>query len=507
MIQYKIVGERESSKESQKGDTPEHHVKDVGFFALGQGHFGVKLYHKRRGPVKKMKIKIPERYREEYEALQEGQFKTRTALFIAVAAGIYYLVSFFYLFRYFLGNRDIFRLEEFYNWAVVFFGSSLFYWANRQSRSPEFSKICGYLFDFFLITMIGWLGFLYPSSALAFPFYFTLAFIVVAFTVPWSIRELYFLSVMHAAAFSGFCAGVVYGLHYPVPSLPRFHFYFDGLVLILVAAVLSIILRRQRIRRDIQNFLLLKEIEEKNAQIKKDLEFANRIHRTLIPESIRTKRADITVSYLPVSYVGGDYAKFHFWKDDALIFFICDVTGHGVAAALMVNRIHTEFERLAKEGSGPAELLGKLDEFIGADFTGTGLYLSAFCGALDFKTRRFLFSNYGHPPQFFHQAKKGTVEPLAAHTTLLGIPKAEDPEICQSEIPFESGDRVLLFTDGVSEAVSSTGEQFGGARIEKILREHSPQTGGNLNETLLQHLEKFSPALTDDVLLLTIHIH
>lgn len=452
-----------------------------------------------------MKTQIPERYRPEYEGLQKSQFKARTSLFIGIAAGIYYLVSIFYLVRYFLGNRAIFRPEEFYNWGIVFAGSSVFYIANQRSHSPQLSKIYGHLFNLFLLSMIGWLGLLYPSSALVFSFYFTLAFIIVAFTIPWSIPELYLLSAVNVAAFSCLCAVLIYGLGYPIPSLPRFHFYLDGIILMLVASVLSVVLRKQRIKRDIQNFLLLKEIEEKNAQIKKDLEFANLVHRTLIPQSIRTKRADIEVSYLPVSYVGGDYVKFHFWKEDSLIFFICDVTGHGIAAALMVNRIHTEFERLAKEGLAPGVLLEKLDRFIHSDFTGTGMYLSAFCGNLDFKTRRFVFSNYGHPPQFFHQAQKGTIEPLSAHTTLLGIPKAESGEIYQSETQFESGDRILLFTDGIPEAESSAGERFGMDRIEKILQ-GNPRAA-DLNKALLLSLENFTRTLSDDVLLLSITIH
>ena len=453
-----------------------------------------------------MITQIPERYRLEYAGLQRGQFKTRTTLFILVATGIYYLVSLFYLVRYLFGNHEIFRPREFYNWVVLFAGSSLLYLANQRSRSPQRSKIYGHLFNVFLLTLIGWLGCLYPSSALVFPFYFTLGFIILAFTMPWSIPELYFLAGVNVLAFSIFCAEIVHGMRYPVPSLPRFHFYFDGVILILIAAVLSIVLRQQRIKRDIQNFLLLKEIEEKNVQIKKDLEFANRIHRTLIPESIQTKQADIRVSYLPVSYVGGDYAKFHFWKDDALIFFICDVTGHGVAAALMVNRIHAEFERLAKEGLEPGKLLQKLDKFIEEDFTGTSMYLSAFCGMLDFKKHRFLFSNYGHPPQFFHQAKKKTVESLSAHTTLLGIPKEEGQPVYQSEMRFESGDRILLFTDGVSEAVSSAGEPFGMGRIENFLKEH-PLQAENLNEALLRNLENFTRTFSDDILLLSVQIH
>ena len=104
-------------------------------------------------------------------------------------------------------------------------------------------------------------------------------------------------------------------------------------------------------------------------------------------------------TYLPVYYIGGDYTKFNFLEKDKLIFIITDVTGHGVPAALLVNRIHSEYERLAKEGYSPGELLRELNKFIEEDFGSSGMYLSAFCGLLDFKKMKLTYSNYGHPSQ------------------------------------------------------------------------------------------------------------
>ncbi len=453
-------------------------------------------------------MNLPERYREEYENLQKSQLRTRTALFILTAAGIYYFVSFFYLLRYLLGNREIFRPREFYEWAALFMGSTILYFANQRNRcTPERSKVYGHIFNIFLLIMISRLCLLYPANTLVFPFYFALGLIIVSLTIPWSIRELVFLSFVQVLAFSILYVYLVFGLHQNIQSLPRFHCYFDGTLFILISAIIGIVLRKKGIERQIRNFLLLKEVEEKNAQIQRDLEFANKVHQTLMPESVRTVQADITVTYLPVSYVGGDYAKFHFWKDDSLIFFICDVTGHGVAAALMVNRIHTEFERLAKEELGPANLLQKLDQFIHLDFAGSGMFLSAFCGQLDFTQKKFLFSNYGHPPQYFHQVKRGKIEGLPAHTTLLGIDR-DERTVYQSEIRFEGGDRVFLFTDGLLEAVSPSGERFGSGRVKKLLNENFSLPSEKLNDSFLQNLKNFNQGhFADDVLLLMIQIH
>ena len=454
-----------------------------------------------------MNHQIPERYLQEYRDLQKSQFQSRTALFIGVATGIYFFVSFFYLLRFLFGNREAFKLQEFYEWAALFSGSNLLYFANRRTRKPEMSKIYGHMFNIFLLVMVGRLGFLYPVNALVFPFYFALGLILVGFTIPWSLRELYFLSAVHMSAFSAFYAYVVFILQVPIPAMPRFHCFFDGLLFIFICAGLSVLLRKKRIERDKEHFLLVKEIEEKNLQIQNDLEFARRIHQTLMPESIQTEKADISVNYLPASYVGGDYAKFYFLSGDRLLFFICDVTGHGVAAALMVNRIHTGFEGFAKEGIAPGLLLQRLENFIRQDLTVSGIYLSAFCGMLDFKKQKLFYSNYGHPPQYLHQAVGLEIEPLQAHTSLLGTDKEKDA-LFQSEILCKRGGRIVLFTDGILEACSPVGEMFTNKRLVHFLKEHSGLPVFDFNEALLNTLRDFtSGKLADDVLLVTIQIH
>ena len=166
-----------------------------------------------------MKREIPERYREEYERLQKSQFKTRTSLFILTATGVYYLVSFLYFVRYLLGDKEIFRPREFYEWAALLAGSSLLYFANQRARSPEMSKIYGHLFNIFLMVMVSRLGFLYAANALVFPFYFALGLIIVSFTIPWSLPELFFLSIVQVVAFSIFYAVMTFVLHRSIPSL------------------------------------------------------------------------------------------------------------------------------------------------------------------------------------------------------------------------------------------------------------------------------------------------
>lgn len=250
-----------------------------------------------------------------------------------------------------------------------------------------------------------------------------------------------------------------------------------------------------------------KELRQKNEQIREELELATQIQKTLIPAPVHTDHADIAVDYLPFSFMGGDYAKFHFVDRDRLVFIISDVTGHGVGAALLVNRLHAEFEHLAREGKEPGTLLKELNDFITGSFDGTYMYLSAFCGCLDFHSKVFRYSNYGHPPQYMYHATKKCVDPLQSQTTLLGLSLGRDG-MFEQEIPFDWGDKIILFTDGIIEARNGDGEIFGCARVQDVLARNFELRAADLNRRLLEELDRFKRGdFTDDVFLLTIEIN
>jgi phosphoserine phosphatase RsbU/P len=245
-------------------------------------------------------------------------------------------------------------------------------------------------------------------------------------------------------------------------------------------------------------------VESQNEQIEKDLGLARRVHKTLVPDSVHHEKVDIWVSYIPMSYVSGDYAKIRFLDANRLLVFISDVTGHGVAAALLVNRVHAEFERLIQDRPEPFHLLSKLNEFIARDFEGTSMYLSAFCGLLDFTKGEFIYSNFGHPSQILYQVRHSAVKCLSSQNTLLGVAQ-EGLLQQQGIIPFEPGDRILLFTDGVIEAENDKGDSFGDQRLHDFMVRHDHVKDVAFNEKLVSELSSFRKGgFMDDIYILNI---
>lgn len=449
------------------------------------------------------KTEIPESCREEFLAQRTRLVKSRVSLLGLAGLAIYFSASLFLI----LIRPQEFKMEEIPAWGFLILGTGTVLYFNRLARTLPRSKLNAYgLAALFLFVFVK-LALIYPEAIGYTSIYFVLALFFVSLVIPWTAVDVVLLSLLDVTAYSAFFAFRTGLLTGQVPTAGSLSQYVDGIILITVAFVMCLVIRRRETARDIENFVLLKEVEEKNEQIRKELELARRIHKTLIPDSIQTGKADITVSYLPVHYMGGDYAKFHFLGEDRLIFIIADVTGHGIPAALLVNRLHAEFERLAKEVREPGVLLKELDQFIVEDFQGTHMYLTAFCGLLDFRDNRFLYSNYGHPPQYIYHATRNEIRRLPSQTTLLGVPFQES-RVYQTEIPFGRGDRILLFTDGILESGASGENVFGAPELEEFIKNDYQLSHIEFNQRLLDELNRRKKGeFKDDIFLLSIKIH
>jgi sigma-B regulation protein RsbU (phosphoserine phosphatase) len=252
--------------------------------------------------------------------------------------------------------------------------------------------------------------------------------------------------------------------------------------------------------------VLKKEIEEKSKIMVEELEIANKIHSGLMPKSVRTDLVDIAVDYKPMLYMGGDYARFHFIDKEKLAFMIADITGHGVSAALLVNRLHTEIEELLRLKIDPGEMLKRLDRFIKSDFGKMSIFLSAFGGLLDFKSRKLTYSNFGHPPQILYRKADSKIIYMESQTFLMGI-GLDDSGVYQMTIDFEKGDKIFLFTDGIIEAKAPSGEMYGNKRFEEFVRQNGALYVADFNEKLMATLKEFQAGeQSDDIFLLSIQI-
>ena len=206
------------------------------------------------------------------------------------------------------------------------------------------------------------------------------------------------------------------------------------------------------------------------ALLQQDLELARRVHRTLLPQRLLTDRIDIDTRYREMDLLGGDYATVYQSGPDRYLVCICDVMGHGLAAALLAGRVNSFVRHALREDfEHPCQVVDDLNGFIWRNFHGLDVFVTFFCMEIDLARRQMQFAGCGHPPALLWSARARCCIQLRSQHLPIGV-LAEFPEGCNiGTVPVGAGDRLLLYTDGAIEAHDRAGEQFGIERVESVL--------------------------------------
>jgi len=202
--------------------------------------------------------------------------------------------------------------------------------------------------------------------------------------------------------------------------------------------------------------------ETRLAAISQELETARRIQSSLLPRRMPEVRGlTVAARYLPMADVGGDLYDFLAADPERVGILVADVSGHGVPAALIASMVKIALAAQAEHASDPAAVLAGMNRILHGNLE-RGFVTAAYI-YIDAGTATY--ASAGHPPQLvWHE---GQVEELRQESLPLG--RFRRAEYRNGELRLSPGDRLLLYTDGVTEALSPAGEPFGDER----LREHA----------------------------------
>lgn len=223
---------------------------------------------------------------------------------------------------------------------------------------------------------------------------------------------------------------------------------------------------------------LMEEVRKLNAALRHEFDEIARIQRTLLPPALpHFPGVEIATSYLTSDQAGGDYYDFFRFHDDARGAFIADVSGHGAAAATVMAMLHGILHAYKGPGSDPAVVLHYANtQLTAAALTAT--FVTAFLAVynpseVEQGQTQLTFARAGHNPPLFLNSRDGSIRVLNDCGTLpLGI---QDPyDITSASVTLHTGDTLLLYTDGVTEAMSPDREMFG---IDRLVATLSRSTG------------------------------
>jgi sigma-B regulation protein RsbU (phosphoserine phosphatase) len=246
--------------------------------------------------------------------------------------------------------------------------------------------------------------------------------------------------------------------------------------------------------------------EESLLAIQKELEIAQQIQTSILPRNVpHIAGIEIVARYLPMSAVAGDFYDFLVLEGNQLGILIADVTGHGVPAALIASMLKVAFAGQIAHAQEPARVLAGLNQSLCGKFEDH--FVTAAYLYVDLDTQVLRYAGAGHPPLLFTCHLNGEARPIEQNGLFLGMfPEAEYSSI---EIPLRSGDRYLLYTDGLPESKNVTGEEFGIARCTKFLESNPRLSAAQLADELLVEISRWSiratgPSQDDDMTLVVI---
>jgi len=241
---------------------------------------------------------------------------------------------------------------------------------------------------------------------------------------------------------------------------------------------------------------------------KREMALAAEVHNSIIPASMKVGPFLIDIRYQPLEAVGGDIVNLSVAEADGVArVSVGDVTGHGVAAALLVNRVHHEAEGLLAQRLPPEDVLRRVNALVWRTFQDTGMFMTFATIEVDLAARRVRWANAAHPPALHWRAATGAVTLLEPQTTPLGL----DEEVLidfepQSE-PFAPGDRIILHTDGLIDALDPAGRRFGMDRLIALAGEVGGHEPDRIAAEIIQRVQRHTrgPA-QDDVLVVTLAV-
>jgi serine phosphatase RsbU (regulator of sigma subunit) len=245
----------------------------------------------------------------------------------------------------------------------------------------------------------------------------------------------------------------------------------------------------------------LVERERRRQRLDQELNIARNVQQALLPRGFRDfPHALATGINLPSLSVGGDYFDIFPMSDGRMGFLIADVSGKGLGAALLSTMLQGAFSVMTI-GVDPARLTKHLNRFL-CEHSDVERYATMFFGVLD-ASGRLQFINAGHPPPFL--LRHGEVlEPFRENSFPVGL--IPDADYADSSVMLEPGDTLVLFSDGVTEAMDPDEGMFGAEGLQAVLQGQQDVPLDQLQETILNAVEKFTRGASqaDDITLLLV---
>lgn len=230
--------------------------------------------------------------------------------------------------------------------------------------------------------------------------------------------------------------------------------------------------------------------ERRLIAIENELETARHIQSSILPDRVpELNNLSVVAAYHPMAAVAGDFYDFIPIDSKHAGFLVADVSGHGVPAALIASMVKIAMQSVVDSANDPGEVMRRLSSILANQ--ARGQFVTAAYLYMDSVTCQARYSAAGHPPLLYWDSEAGRLESIESNGLFFGYIKKKDYPV--RELTFKSGDRFLLYTDGLIEPENSAGEPFGDRHLLEVIRHHENAPAKELNTSLLDELRLWQP--------------
>ena len=220
------------------------------------------------------------------------------------------------------------------------------------------------------------------------------------------------------------------------------------------------------------------------------LNLAQEVQQNLLPQRPpRLESIDVIGRSLYCDETGGDYFDFLELSGNRLGVVVGDVTGHGVAAALLMASVRGFLRARATLSESAAEIISGVNRLTSVDTAETGQFMTLFYLVLDHQTRRITWVRAGHDPGLLYCPDTDRFEELSGAGLALGVD--EDWQFEDFSRTVKPGQIVLLTTDGIFEAHNPAGDMFGKARFKAVVRQNAGLEAEGLRKAVFEAVTEF----------------
>jgi serine phosphatase RsbU (regulator of sigma subunit) len=265
-------------------------------------------------------------------------------------------------------------------------------------------------------------------------------------------------------------------------------------ILGLIFFVVAFTSERKRQRKFYEQYDFSYRKNYENIRMKKELNHAREIQLSMLPENNATiGELEISATSIPASEVGGDYFDYFKISEKEVGIFICDVSGHGVASGLLLSGLRSCMHLILEDHSNPKIVIEKLNRMI-RKTQSRRMFVTAIFAIIDTEKNKCMLFNAGHLPPYKISGESKEIFKIKKHGVALGaMNNVENADTDNAVVfDFKKGDKLILYTDGINEAMNNEKTEYGLDNLELYINSNADKKTNDLLNGLLGDVKRFT---------------